>query len=103
MKMGKNELEYSWLVAGPDPRITIKKSKLGFLGKKDKVERVFGWENSILYAKEQPQNVIESPENYAFYAAMMFWSNFWWITGKAQTVAEVVQQAEGAEGWEYRD
>jgi hypothetical protein len=86
----ENELTAYGISLGFDHKVDIKK-KFQFPGKGARTEKqgVYGWRNSVLFAQQQPQIAIESPENYSIFAGTMFWSKFWWVSGKAQTAKDL--------------
>jgi hypothetical protein len=67
-------------------------NKLGqhFLDKGGRQQaKVYGWERSVWLAQKKPELALQSPENYAIFAGMMFWSDWWWIRGVAETAAQI--------------
>lgn len=75
---------------GPDPTVVVgKKLKMPKTGEE---EQVFGWEKAVLMANQHEDTVIKSPENYSLFAATMFWSDYWWVTGKALTPTNILQK-----------
>jgi hypothetical protein len=53
---------------------------------------VYGWSKSAWFAQKKPDMALMSPDNYAMFAGAMFWSDWWWLTGRAQSVAAIAGQ-----------
>lgn len=44
----------------------------------------YGWPKSVFLAKAESSSAQLSPENYSYFAAAMYWSDWFWGTGYAK-------------------
>ena len=60
----------------------------GAKSKSGRVSLVYGWDEIVLYAQQQPNEAHKCPDSLAYFGAAMYWQEFYWASGTAKTVPE---------------